>query len=199
MKKILVTVISTVALFMSLPSNAGVNIGLKGGYNATSFHISDDAFDSSNRSGFFIGPSLRVGIPVLPIGFDVAVLYDQRDAEIYGETISRRCVNIPVNIRYEISLASLAGIYIAAGPQFSYNVGHKNRYFSYGSYEGEYNFEDNNISVNVGAGLMLLKHFELGVVYNIVVDKTGEAGYSGDSYFHKSRSNAWQVSVAWYF
>ena len=106
MKKIFTAVVFMAALLVAIPAKAGINFGIKGGYNVTNFSFSNDVLESSNKSGFFIGPSVKIGIPVLPIGFEVAALYDQRDAKLSTqengeETLSQKSINIPVNIRYE--------------------------------------------------------------------------------------------------
>ena len=88
MKRIF-TVMSVVALlFVATPSQAQkVQIGLKGGYNLMNMSLSSGAssvLDKSNRSGFFIGPAVRVGFPVPGLGADIAAVYDQRSCEIEG-------------------------------------------------------------------------------------------------------------------
>ena len=130
MKKIFTTIVLMAAMLVAIPAKAGLNFGIKGGYNVTNCSFSSDVLDTSNKSGFFIGPSLKIGLPVLPIGFEVAALYDQRDAKMDGTTVSQKSINIPVNVRYEFGLGDMAGIYLAAGPQFGFNIGDKRFKFS---------------------------------------------------------------------
>lgn len=198
MRKILSVALLACALFTCSTAKAEVKFGLKGGLNITNFSLSSDIVESSNRTGFFIGPSMRIGLPVLPIGFDLSVLYDQRDAKVDDGTISQKSINIPINIRYEIGLGSMAGIYIAAGPQFGFNVGDQKKIFSSSTYK----FSDSNVSINVGAGVRLVKHLEIGATYNIAVGKTGEIEGTGDAIsglIKNGRSHAWQISAAYYF
>ena len=201
MKKIFTTIVLMAAMLVVIPAKAGINFGIKGGYNITNFSLSKDVIAKDNQQGFFIGPSLKIGIPVLPIGFEIAALYDQRDAKLEGEKISQKSINIPINVRYELGLGDMAGIYVAAGPQFGFNIGDKS--FSFDDV-ADYKLKDSNLSINLGAGLRLVKHLEIGFNYNIALGKTGEfnvidgageaLGINGNG-----KANAWQISAAYYF
>lgn len=204
MKKIFTAIVIMAAALVAIPANAGINFGVKGGYNVTNFSFSQDVISKDNQSGFFIGPSVKIGIPVLPIGFEVAALYDQRDAKLEGEKISQKSINIPINVRYELGLGSMAGIYVAAGPQFGFCVGDKK--FSFKDIENDYKMKDSNLSLNLGAGVRLMKHLEIGFNYNIALGKTGEfealkaAGdMAADAVKGNGKGNAWQISAAYYF
>lgn len=201
MKKIFTTIVLMAAMLVAIPAKAGINFGIKGGYNITNFSFSEDVIAKDNQQGFFIGPSLKIGIPVLPIGFEIAALYDQRDAKLGGEKISQKSINIPINVRYELGLGDMAGIYVAAGPQFGFNIGDKS--FNFDDV-ADYKLKDSNLSINLGAGLRLVKHLEIGFNYNIALGKTGEInvidgagealGINGNG-----KANAWQISAAYYF
>ena len=201
MKKIFTTIVLMAAMLVAIPAKAGINFGIKGGYNITNFSFSEDVIAKDNQQGFFIGPSLKIGIPVLPIGFEIAALYDQRDAKLEGEKISQKSINIPINVRYELGLGDMAGIYVAAGPQFGFNIGDKS--FSFDDV-ADYKLKDSNLSINLGAGVRLVKHLEIGFNYNIALGKTGEfnvingageaLGINGNG-----KANAWQISAAYYF
>ena len=203
MKKIFTTIVLMAAMLVAIPAKAGINFGIKGGYNITNFSFSGDDLSSTNRSGFFIGPSVKIGIPVLPIGFEVAALYDQRDAKLSTtangeETLSQKSINIPVNIRYELGLGDMAGIYVAAGPQFGFNIGDKKFSFSNAN---DYEMKDSNLSLNLGAGVRLVKHLEIGFNYNIALGKTGEFNVvdGAKNLVGNGKANSWQISAAYYF
>ena len=203
MKKIFTTIVLMAAMLVAIPAKAGINFGIKGGYNITNFSFSEDDLSSTNRSGFFIGPSVKIGIPVLPIGFEVAALYDQRDAKLSTtangeETLSQKSINIPVNIRYELGLGDMAGIYVAAGPQFGFNIGDKKFSFSNAN---DYEMKDSNLSLNLGAGIRLVSHLEIGFNYNIALGKTGEFNEvdGAKNLVGNGKANAWQISAAYYF
>ena len=201
MKKIFTTIVLMAAMLVAIPAKAGVNFGIKGGYNITNFSLSNlsDNVAKHNQQGFFIGPSLKIGIPVLPIGFEVAALYDQRDAKADGTTISQKSINIPVNVRYELGLGDMAGIYFAVGPQFGFNIGDKT--FSFKNVSNDYKLKDSNLSLNLGAGVRLIKHVEIGFNYNIALGKTGEFEVMDGltNVVGNGKANAWQISAAYYF
>ena len=198
MKKIFTAIVFAVALVAATPAHA-INWGIKGGYNITNMSFSSDVIKDDNKTGFFIGPTVKFAIPLVGLGFDAAAFYDQRDAEMNDKTISQKSINIPVNVRYNIGLGSIASVYFAAGPQFSFNIGNKN----YGlENSNNFKFKDSNLSVNLGAGVSLISHLEIGFCYNIAMGKTGEAsGTDAASQLYKkdAKSNAWQVSAAYYF
>ena len=204
MKKIITTILFMASMMVVIPANAGVNFGIKGGYNITNFSFSEDVVSKENKQGFFIGPSLKIGIPVLPVGFEIAALYDQRDAKLDGEKVSQKSINVPVNVRYEFGLGDMAGVYLAAGPQFGFNIGDKR--FNVDEQSNNFKLKDSNLSLNLGAGVRLINHIEIGFSYNIALGNTGEFDGVGDAVSGatnaitgKGKSNAWQISAAYYF
>ena len=206
MKKIFTAIMFMAAMMVAIPANAGLNFGIKGGYNITNFSLSNlsDNVAKDNQQGFFIGPSLKIGIHVLPVGFEIAALYDQRDAKLDGEKVSQKSINVPVNVRYEFGLGDMAGVYLAAGPQFGFNIGDKR--FNVDEQSNNFKLKDSNLSLNLGAGVRLINHIEIGFSYNIALGNTGEFDGIGDAVSGatnaitgKGKSNAWQISAAYYF
>lgn len=208
MKKLFAVV--AVAALLSVPSTASAQFkfGLKGGLNITDMSFSSDVFETSNRAGFFIGPTVKFTLPVVGLGIDASALYDQREAETKGvydeydneikQKIKQQAINIPINLRYNIGLGSLAAVYLAAGPQFGFNIGDKNQ--SLYNDAAEWKLKTSNFSVNVGAGVTLVSHLQLGFNYNIVCGKTGEVTiFDGAKSIVRGRSNTWQISAAYYF
>ena len=192
MKKFFTLVL--VAALSAMPSmmQAQVKFGVKAGLNVTQMSLSQDVVSKSNQEGFFVGPTVKVTLPLVGLGVDASALYDQRDAKFDGEKVSQRSINVPINLRYGIGLGSLASVYLAAGPQFGFNIGQKN----YG--EDGFKFKDSNFSVNVGAGVSVISHLEVGFTYNIAVGKTGELSWMDGAKIN-ARANSWQVSAAYYF
>jgi hypothetical protein len=170
--------------------------------------FSKDVVSSDNKTGFFVGPSLKLS---LPAGFsaDIAALYDERSTDVSGskttavegdiitstsgtETIKQKSLQIPLNLRYNIGLSSMAGLYLAAGPQFGFPVADKVLKTEF----GDYRLKDANLSINFGAGLYLMGHLEVGFTYNLAAGKSGEFKDWNDVDTH---NNAWQISAAYYF
>ena len=198
MKKIFTLVTLVVALFAANTANAQLKFGLKGGLNITNMSFDSGVVDQSNQEGFFVGPTVKFSIPVVGLGFDLAALYDQRDAKIDDTTVSQRSINIPLNLRYNIGLGDLASVYLAAGPQFGFNVGSKN--IGIVDEVSNFKFKDSNLSVNLGAGVNLISHLEIGFCYNIACGKTGEFQVlEGVTNAVNAKNNSWQISAAYYF
>ena len=196
MKKIF-TVLSVAALLLvATPSQAQTSFGIKGGFNVTNMSLSSDVLNSSNRAGFFIGPTVKFTLPIVGLGVDVAALYDQREAKLEGVTIDQKSINIPINARYTFGLGDAAGLYLAAGPQFGINVGDEN--FKLLNAEN-YQLKKTNFSINVGAGVTMLNHLEIGFNYNIALGKTGEFSWNNARDEYDTRNNAWQIHAAYYF
>ena len=204
MKRIITLVLLAVAMTVSAQAQ-GIKFGIKGGLNITKMSFSVDEIKSDNKTGFFVGPTVKVSLPA-GFGADIAALYDQRSADVTGvnsstgatsstattETIKQKSIQIPVNLRYNIGLSSMAGIYLAAGPQFGFPVSDK----VYNTKVGEYRLKDASLSINFGAGLSLMGHLEVGFTYNLAAGKSGEFKDWNDVDTH---NNAWQISAAYYF
>ena len=135
MKKVLSIVFLVAAMLFAANANAQIKFGLKGGLNVTSMSFSEEVFDASNKTGFFVGPMVKVTVPIVGLSFDAAALYDQKEADVKytgteGElgkvNVKQQSINIPVNVRYGFGLSSLANIFLFAGPQWGINVGDKN-------------------------------------------------------------------------
>lgn len=209
MKKILVSLVALLTIAAATPANAGIEYGIEAGMNLSkvSFKNLSSNFSPENRFGFYIGPKLNFS--VLGIGGDVAILYNQKRLNL-DEDYSRmlRSVEIPINLRYTIGLGSVASIYAATGPQFGFNVG--NTKWSNLIEDTKTNFkrENMNVSWNIGAGVKLLKHLEVGLSYNIAITKyakvlsaidesTGKAIENPENYNFKT--NTFQIQVAYLF
>jgi len=204
MKKVIALVVLATAMTLTAQAQ-GIKFGVKGGLNITKVTFSKDIVSSDNKTGFFVGPSLKLSLP-MGFGADIAALYDERSADITGvssnvgatsstastETIKQKSIQIPVNFRYNIGLGSTAAVYLALGPQFGFPVADK----VYDTKVGEYRLKDANLSINFGAGLSLMNHLEIGLTYNLAAGKSGEFKNWNDVDTH---NNAWQISAAYYF
>lgn len=211
MKKVLSLLVLAIAMMFAQQANAQVKFGLKGGLNVSNISFNEDVFESSNRSGWFVGPTLKLTVPIVGLSFDASALYDQRSSKVQnvssasGETtVKQQSVVVPINARYGFGLSSLANIFFFAGPQFGFNVGDDEfKWTSAKNYKNTFQLKKSNLSINVGAGVTLLSHLQVSANYNIACGKTGEAVFEqvgeGVTNAFKGRTNSWQVAVAYYF
>ena len=151
-------------------------------------------FKKDNFTGFFIGPMAEFNIPIVGLGVDAALLFAQRGIKVSegneDYTVKQNGIDIPVNLKYTIGLGSLAGIYFAAGPDFYFDfAGNK-------TIEGvKTDKKKAEVGINVGAGVKLLNHLQVGANYNIPLGDTAKFEGIDGSY----KTKTWQVSVAYIF
>ena len=195
MKKLYAIVLIAVAL--ALPAQAQVNFGLKAGLNLTKMSLGDNAIEKaiSNKSGFFVGPTVKFTLPIVGLGIDASALYDQREGRLKDsdEKLKQQTIQIPVNLRYGFGLGDIATIYLFAGPQFGFNVGNNDKKLPV----GEWSLKTANISGNAGLGAMFLNHLQVSVNYNFALSKSAEVTVNGVT--SKVKNNAWQIALAYYF
>ena len=209
MKKItaVFTLVAVLMFGLSVPVQAQVQFGVKGGLNVGSMSLNNDLLKASNRTGYYFGPTIKFTLPVVGIGIDAAALYDQRETKLsndklketssFEKTVKQQQIVVPINLRYNIGLSKMAALLFYAGPQFGFNVGDKNQ-----NIDGkriDWHFKNSNLSINAGAGEMLLNHLQVSVNYNIACGKTGEATVDNTIDAIKARNHAWQVGAAYYF
>ena len=201
-------------ILASLTVHAQVSLGVKGGVDLAKLSFKDDVFNSTNRMGWFVGPTLNIPIPLPGMSIDLSAMYSQRESKIdvyyspNGTSETRRMdalktkqIIVPLALRYTISLGTNVNVFAFGGPQLGFLVG-----------DEEHNLTDDNeaiwrlkksaFSVNVGAGLGLGR-LQLSANYNVGVSKTGEVTWKtatqavADGW--NGNYNSWQISAAYYF
>ena len=209
MKKLSVLMAMVFSLGFVSVAHAQVKLGVKAGMNFSNLKLGDNNYNANNKAGYFFGPMVKATIPLIGLSFDVAALYDRKEAEMtWSETevggtldetarIKQQYIDIPVNVRYGVGLGSIANVFVFAGPQWGINVGDDE--FKWNSVSS-YSLKKATFSVNVGAGVTLLKHLQGSVNYNIECNKSGEMQYEGNyNKSWKGRNNTWQVSLGYWF
>ena len=206
MKKLLSVAFLTLVLFVSTSANAqGVKLGVKGGLNVTDMSFDSELLNKSNCVGGFVGPTIKFTLPIIGLGIDASALYDFREAKITDranqeKSVKQEQLSIPVNARYSIGLGSTASAFLFAGPQWSINIGDKDFEWTKGS---SYSFKDSNFSVNAGLGITLMDHLQISANYNIAMGKTADIKarevLTDLPEKIKSRTNSWQIAVAYFF
>lgn len=186
----------------------GVKVGFKGGLDIVNMSFDENVFKADNKMGWFVGPTVKVSLPISGLGIDIAALYDVKKYDLSlqqkTETVSQRSVLIPVNARFNFGLSGTAGIYLAAGPQFAFNIGDDYKdIFKDDALQNTFQLKKSNFSVNLGGGAYLSDHFEIGFVYNIALGSTADASWkqAKDAVFKEdeAKPKSWQISLAYYF
>lgn len=194
MKKLLSTLMVIACLALAIPAQAQIKFGVKAGLNVSKLHLSENIVSKDNRAGFFVGPTAEFTLPLLGLGIDGSVLYNQFGVDSEKETSTKKSIEIPINLRWTVGFSSLVGAYVAVGPQFGFNVG--DRWF-----DEVCEFKKNTTSFNVGAGLKLLGHLQVGATYNFALKDNGKIHDDDieDLATIGFKQNTWQVSVAYLF
>ena len=204
MKKIFGIAI-TLCLLASAPAFAQLNFGVKAGMNLSSKPRSID--DAKGKTGFFIGPTAKLVLPIVGLGVEGNLLYSQSSSELEGDEITRRSIEVPIYLRYELSLPVVNKFvepFVAVGPQFGWTMGDGEE--TWGETADEivkWEYKKSNFSLNLGGGVTLLNHVQLHVNYNIALGNTGELKASpadaGWDYIKGTKVNTWQVSATYIF
>ena len=193
-----------------MPATAQFNFGVKAGVNLSEKPTTDvEALKSSlkGNTGWFVGPTAKFIFPVVGLGFEANVLYSQTNLEIEGQNVTAQNIDIPVYLRYELSLPVVSKYiepFIAVGPQFSWNIGDsdvtlqsvRDMVNSSGNANIDqilnnipnvddplkvYRLKDSNISLNLGLGVILFEHLQIHANYNLSFDNTAEIIENGIS------------------
>ena len=200
MKKIFGALMIAVCIGMAMPAQAQLHFGVKGGLNLSKASFSDvkTNFKKDNFTGFFIGPMAEFNIPVVGLGVDASLLFAQRGIKISdgGEeaTVKQNGLDIPVNLKYNIGLGSLFGIYIAAGPDFYFDISKDKSVANI----AEAKKKRAQVGINVGAGVKLLGHLQIGANYNIPLGDSFSLEAVGHA-LGGAKTKTWQVSAAYIF
>ena len=193
--------VAVCSLATAMPASAQLlKWGFKGGLNMSKLDL-DKALSSDNNAGFFIGPMAEVTIPLVGLGVDAAVMYSQRGNKYEATADGVSCtvdgrqqgVEIPVHLKYSFGLGSMLGIYIAAGPDFFFNF----KDITVSGYD--VNTNRTQVALNVGAGLKLISHLQLGFTYQIPMGDSFSVGNGAAALFDSGKTKTWQVSLAYLF
>lgn len=185
MKKIIsLLAVVVCCLAMATPAQAQLlKFGVKGGLNMTELDLK--GYD--NSAGFFIGPMVEATIPLVGLGVDGALLYSQKGESKWKQ----QGIEVPVNLKYTIGLGSTLGVYLAAGPDFYFNL--KDIDWA--------DVKTTQVGINLGAGVKLLRKLQVGITYQIPMGDTFEGMdlVSGLDKAISAKTKTWQVSLAYIF
>lgn len=193
MRKLVSTLLVMMCLLLAVPAQAQLKFGLKGGIDMSK--VTTEIGD--NATGFFVGPMMEATLPIVGLGVDVAALYSQSGVKFVDSDAEQlKSVEVPINLKWTVGLGSTLGVFAAVGPQFGFNLDN--------GVDAALKSKKCAVSVNVGVGLKLLRHLQLGVNYNIGASKMAAKYDVGNleeviEAVPNFRKNSWQVSLAYIF
>ena len=210
MKKILLTLVVLLTTALSANAFGDFRLGVTGGYNLTKASFDNSTvkhtLEGKNGSGWFIGPKAYMSL-FAGLGVEGAMLYNQREYKMLsGKVVTEKLqsVDVPLNLKLNLTVQKV-GVYLATGPQFSYGLGKNEIDVSSLIEKGIYQTNNLTTTWNVGAGLALGGHFDLGIGYNVALNdmskKVLKAGHveTGQTALPAYRLNTFNVQATIYF
>ena len=197
-----------VAMMVALPANAGLKFGLKAGVNlsSVSFDNLEGNVDPSNYTGFQVGPMAEFTVPLIGIGFDVALLYSQDGFKLSSpdfadflagkeEAMTTGSLLVPLNLKYKLSLLDIVGAYATVGPYASFKIHDK-----LGEYDDVFKTKSFGAGLNIGLGAELLGKLQIGANYQIgLTDNYGSASAVKTAMDFSAKPRVWSITAALFF
>lgn len=186
-------------------ASAQFRFGIRAGIQTNSLHFNSSTFDDDNRVGFTGGVMAEFTVPVVGIGADLGVMYTRRNSDIavqnddntnFEEIGGRSYIEIPLNLKWRISIPLINKIvrpYIFTGPSFAFLTSKK-------AITNAFKNRSCDVAWNVGAGVELFSHLQVGACYGFGMTKPFETiGLVGDDGINDARTRCWTVTAAYLF
>lgn len=183
-------VMLAVGATMSLQAQI-VRFGVRAGVNVNHLSLSGHGA-GDNCAGFTGGIMAEINVPVIGLGFDVAAQYARLSAD--NEIAENKTPNyetehfdflqVPINLKYKIQIPAVSRIvapYLFTGPTLNFN------------FSGHDTFKTFQTGWNVGLGVELIRHLQLGASYCF-----GMGNVYKDHGSH-GRNSYWTATVGWLF
>ena len=154
-------------LFVTVPVNAQLRLGIKGGLNIANVTLSSDIVKPYNVTGFHIGPLVELISPI-GLGFDGAILYSQKGIDIGDETIMTDYLEVPVNLKWKLQLPVIEHVckpYAAAGPYAQIRLSEEKS--TWKNIKDQIETQSFGAGVNLGVGVELFSILQVGFIYGI--------------------------------
>lgn len=192
-KFIALTLLVALCAGFSAQAKSGFSYGPKLGVNINKLNFSKDGMDVSNRCGFTGGLTAEFIAPIIGVGADISLMYAYMTSEVGGETIKGNFFEIPLHIKYKLSLPAVESIiapYIYTGPSvaFKFNGGD-----NYG------NTKATQWGWDLGLGVELIKHLQIGAGYTFGINNIVPESVGSTSDDIKVKNNYWTITAAWMF
>lgn len=202
-------IVLALVLFAGTAEAKILRFGVKAGanFNRLSFskEFANTLTDKANSSGWEAGVMMEGNVPLIGLGFDLSLMYSRmnNNGDIYQNGVQvydagKNFLMLPLNVKYKISLP-IVGNYVApyvfTGPNFVFNLD-KNILKSVRNKACQ-------VAWNVGLGVELFKHLQVGASYNFGLGSIGNSiinstlGTNTPQYTVKN--NYWMVTAAYLF
>jgi hypothetical protein len=128
-------------------------------------------------------------------------MYVRRSSSFMEEnnisTAQRDYISVPIDLKWKISIPAIGELltpYVFTGPEFSFLT-------SKTAINEAWKNKKMNVSWNIGAGVQLFNHLQIGASYGLGVSKAAEKiGVTVNSEETiEGKNNYWTVTAAWLF
>lgn len=206
----LMTIVAAMLLCSVLTASAQFRFGVRLGTEVNAMRLDKSVFNNENRAGFTGGLMCEFTVPLIGLGFDLSAMYVHRVSQSeFGANASqeikdilasdnfrkRDYIEIPLNLKYKIGLPVVGKIitpYIATGPSFSILASKK-------AITSAYQNKSFDIAWNVGVGVQLINHIQIGASYGIGLNKTIELVSKANTAPIEGKNNYWTITAAYLF
>lgn len=189
MKKILAALL--IAIMGIGVANAQFKFGVKAGVNVDHLSANMGTFDKNNRAGWTAGLMTEFQVPIVGLCLDLSVMYARMNSE--KELENKNFLLIPLNLKYKFQLpvvSSFLAPYIFTGPSFDFRLGKS-------TYE-DFKMKTFQPVWNVGLGLELIKHLQIGASYGFGMNNIVKT-FVDDVEPIKLHNNYWTITAAYLF
>lgn len=202
MKRILLLMMTVVAMSLTTTAYSQIRFGVKGGANFSSIPLSGTEIKSAQMTSYHAGVMAELEVPVLPLSIEADLLLSQRGSLLedgkVSELFKSNHIDLPIYAKLWFLDFSAMRFFAQAGPYFSYRLS-SNVNDIVGSFDklGDLDAKRFGFGLNLGLGVELLKYFQLSAQYSAALGNDYE--YKGvvaaASDFKKTKEKLFSVSL----
>lgn len=188
-KKIIVALIIAVSGIGA--ANAQFHFGVKAGVNVNHLSANMGTFEKNNRAGWTAGLMTEFQVPIVGLCLDLSLMYARMNPEEGLD--NKNFIQIPLNVKYKFQLpvvSSFLAPYLFTGPSFDFKLD-KNTIDSMKT-------KTFQAVWNVGAGIELARHLQIGASYGFGINNILDKVYDGAQTV-KLHNNYWTITAAYLF
>lgn len=186
-----VYLLAAILLVSVFSAQASLRFGVRGGVNLAKASLSKTALDSKNFTGFNAGVIGEFMFPgALGFGLEAGALYSQEGMKVESfKSLKDNRLEVPVNLKYRLSLVDIAGLYFTAGPYASFKLS--------SNLKDQFKSETFGVGLNFGAGVSLFDHLDVGVNYKLGLSESYKSLDLADTF--KGKPRVWSVNATYFF
>lgn len=191
MKKALIALLVAVLGFGV--ADAQFRFGIKAGLNVNHLSFKDVSVDNlkNNAAGFTAGVMTEFQVPIIGLCLDLSLMYARLNSD--EDLDNKNFIQIPLNLKYKFSLpvvGSFLAPYLFTGPSFDFKLDK--------STLDDFKTKTFQAVWNVGLGLELVKHLQIGASYGFGINNILDKVYNEANPI-KLHNNYWTVTAAYLF